>query len=122
MSVINSEQGSREEKTNTEYRKILEEWMRTERPYLNPDFKLVDLREVLPLNRTYLSKLINEEFGCTFTEYITRYRVEDAKRIMQCYPEMKIQEVAKRCGFSSSTVFGRVFARTTGKTPSEWKQ
>ncbi len=122
MSAIkNNLEPSKEVKTDAEYRAMLEAWMRKERPYLNPDFKLVDLREVLPLNRTYLSKLINKEFGCTFTEYITGYRIEEAKRIMRCYPDMKIQEVAQRSGFASSTVFGRVFARKTGQTPSKWR-
>lgn len=37
------------------YRRTLEEWMEKEKPYRNPDFKLVDLQNVLPMNRTYLS-------------------------------------------------------------------
>ena len=106
--------------SNAEYRRLLEEWMENEKPYLNPAFRLNDLRQVLPLNRTYLSQLINSEYSCTFYQFVTKYRIEEAKRLIQEQPEMKMQDIAEHCGFSSPTVFARIFARETGKTPSEW--
>ena len=108
------------EETNAANRAILEEWIATEKPYCSPDFRLEDLRVVLPLNRSYLSGLINAEYGCNFYQYVTRHRIEEAKRLLKEQPELKIQEVAEQCGFSSSTMFGRVFARETGFTPTEW--
>lgn len=102
------------------YRELLEQWMDTEKPYLNPGFRLVDLRQVLPMNRTYLSQFINEEYGCNFYQYVTNYRIEEAKRLLQEQPELKMQEVSDRSGFSSPTVFGRVFLKETGMTPREW--
>jgi len=106
--------------SNVEYRQILEEWMEKEKPYLNPAFRLNDLRKVLPLNRTYLSQLINSEYGCSFYQFVTNYRIRDAKRLLKEQPEMKMQDIAEHCGFSSPTVFARIFARETGKNPSEW--
>ena len=105
---------------SSSYAEALEQWMQTEKPYLNKDFRLTDLQRILPLNRTYLSQLINSAFGCTFYQYVTNYRIEEAKRLMREQPELKIQEIADRCGFSSPTVFGRIFARETGMTPTEW--
>lgn len=106
--------------SNAEYRAALEEWMQREKPYLNPEFRLMDLRQVLPLNRTYLSQLINAEYGCNFYQFVTRYRIEDAKQLMTDHPDMKMQDIAEQCGFSSPTVFARIFARETGTSPSEW--
>ena len=105
---------------NEVYCETLETWMKNEKPFLNPEFRLLDLRQVLPLNRTYLSRLINEEYGCTFHQFVTNYRIKEAKRLMHDNPDMKIQEVAEQSGFSSPTVFGRIFARETGMTPREW--
>lgn len=105
---------------NAEYREKLEQWMETEKPYLNPEFRLNDLRQVLPLNRTYLSQFIHAEYDCTFYQFVTNYRIEEAKRLMHDKPGLHIQEIAEQCGFSSPTVFGRVFARETGQTPTEW--
>ena len=114
-----------EEKTQEElpfaaYRETLEQWMAAEKPYLNKEFRLLDMRQVLPLNRTYLSQLINSEYGCNFYQFVTGYRIREAKRLMREKPDMKMQEVAEQCGFSSLTVFGRIFARETGMTPTEW--
>ncbi len=108
--------------SNAEYRATLEEWMTREKPYLNPEFRLLDLRQVLPLNRTYLSQLINAEYGCNFYQFVTRYRIEDAKQLMQDHPDMKMQDIAEQCGFSSPTVFARIFARETGTSPREWNK
>ena len=109
-----------DEQTQVAYRATLEQWMRTDKPYLNPDFRLMDLREVLPLNRTYLSALINSAYGCNFYQFVTNYRINEAKQLMREHPEMQLQEVAERSGFSSPTVFSRIFARETGMTPREW--
>ena len=103
------------------YRAKLEEWMEKEKPYTNAEFRLMDLRQVLPLNRTYLSLLINEEYGCTFYQFVTNYRIAEAKRLMRTNPYIKMHEVAERSGFSSAVVFSRIFSRETGMTPSEWK-
>lgn len=98
----------------------LEQWMETEKPYLNPNFKLIDLMQVLPMNRTYLSEFINNTYGCSFYQFATRYRIEEAKRIMSESPELKMADVAARSGFSSQSAFSKIFTKETGYTPSEW--
>lgn len=103
-----------------ELRKKLEDWMEKEKPYANPDFQLSDLGEVLAMNRTYLSQFIHSEYGCTFYQFVNRYRIEEAKRLQKEHPELKVQEISALCGFSSPAVFSRTFASITGMTPREW--
>jgi AraC-like DNA-binding protein len=100
----------------------LEAWLEQEKPYLNPDFQLSDLRQVLPLNRTYLSQFINAEYGCSFYQWVNGLRIREAKRLMTEQPELKVQDIAERCGFSSAGVFSRVFIREAGIAPSKWGQ
>ena len=106
---------------NTAYRAALEAWLEKEKPYLNSDFQLTDLRQVLPMNRTYLSQFINAEYGCSFFHWVNRLRIAEAKRLLTENPEIKMRDIAQQCGFSSPTVFSRVFTRETGIAPSEWK-
>lgn len=106
---------------NNAYRAILEAWLEKEKPYLNSDFQLTDLRQVLPMNRTYLSQFINAEYGCSFYHWVNRLRIAEAKRLLTENPEIKMRDIAQQCGFSSPTVFSRAFIRETGITPSEWK-
>jgi AraC-like DNA-binding protein len=98
----------------------LEQWMQTEKPYLNPNLKLIDLMQVLPMNRTYLSEFINTTYGCTFYQFVTRYRIEEAKRLMRECPELKLADVAARSGFASPSAFTKIFTKEMGQTPSEW--
>lgn len=105
---------------NSELRQKLDRWMEEEKPYVNPAFQLSDLGAVLPMNRTYLSHFIKAEYGCTFYQFVNRYRVEEAKRLKLEQPDLKMDEIAARCGFSSRTVFSNVFTREEGVSPREW--
>ena len=123
--IENAEEEEEEEEeakieSEGEYRAKLEQWMETEKPYLNPEFRLNDLRQVLPLNRTYLSQLINDEYGCNFYQFVTNYRIEEAKRLMREQPDLKMQDIAEQCGFSSARTFYRAFDREVEMTPKEW--
>ena len=108
--------------TNADDCKKLEAWMDAEKPYLNPDFKLIDIRAVLPMNRTYISQLINSNYGCSFYQFVNRYRIEEAKRLMREQPDMKMADVAARSGFSSPNVFSTVFSKETGTGPRDWSR
>ena len=98
----------------------LTRWMREAKPYLNPEFKLMDLREVLPKNRTYLSQFINDTYGCSFYQFVNRYRIEEAQRLMHEHPDMRLSDVATRSGFKSRESFARTFTQVTGLSPREW--
>lgn len=100
----------------------LTRWMSEAKPYLNPDFKLIDLRAVLPMNRTYLSRFINDTYGCSFYQFVNRFRIDEAKRLMQEQPGMKMADIATRCGFSSRTVFTNTFTHEVGISPTEWSK
>jgi len=99
---------------------LFEHWMAEEKPYLNPDFQLADIRVVMPKNRTTISQFINSTYGCSFFQLVNRYRIEEAQRLMAAHPDMKMTDVASACGFSSSAVFSRTFPRQTGVSPREW--
>jgi len=120
-STAGEEEKEEPDPVNAAYRATLEAWLEKEKPYLNPDFQLGDLHQVLPLNRTYLSRFINSTYGRSFYLWVSGLRIEEAKRLMTEHPELKIQDVAEHCGFSSRRVFTQVFTRETGVAPSDWK-
>lgn len=111
---------SLQEQQYAAYKEMFETWMESEKPYLNPDFQLMDLRQILPINRTYLSQFINSQYGCTFYHLVNRFRIGEARRLMTEKPELKFKDIALLCGFSSATTFTRAFLRETGVSPSEW--
>lgn len=104
-----------------EYKVMLERWMQTEKPYLNKDFKLLDVMQVLPLNRSYLSRMFNEAYNETFFSFIMRYRIEESARLLETRPDLPVVQIAQLCGFSSASVFGRAFLKNKGITPKEYR-
>ena len=115
-----AEEEGKEDPLKRKYRENLEAWMADEKPYLNPEFRLLDLMQILPMNRTYLSNFINGEYGCNFYQYVTNYRMEEAKRLMREHPDMKLLDVAEKSGFASAATFSRTFAKEEGCSPTEW--
>lgn len=98
-------------------------WMTTEKPYLNPDFKLMDVSTILPLNRTYLSKVFNEGFGNSFSNVVRNYRIREAEQMLVSRKNIPVGQVGELCGFSSPSVFYRAFAQShNGMTPNHYRK
>jgi len=104
-----------------EYRIHFEGWIEKEKPYLRSDFKLADVKARLPMNRTYLARFFSEMYGCTFSTLVRRYRVNEAKHILQKHPSMVSKELYFLCGFTSETIFHRAFTEITGCTPKQFR-
>ena len=105
-----------------EYKEKLEKWMQAEKPYIRKDFKLTDAMEILPLNRSYLSRLFNEGYGESFYQFVMRYRIAESKHLLLTRPDLNITCVADLSGFSSSSVFGRAFAQESNCSPTQWRE
>lgn len=103
------------------YQIILEQWMQEEKPYMNKDFRLEDIRQVLPLNRSYLSRLFNDIYGETFFAFVMRYRIEESVRLLTGRPDLNMTDIAQHCGFSSASVFGRAFLKNKAMTPRQYR-
>lgn len=103
------------------YVETFKSWMEKEKPYLYKDFKLTDVARVLPLNRSYLSRVLNEGFGMNFCQVVRGYRIEASKELLRNCPDMPIYEIAEKCGFSSDTIFIRAFQKEMNITPSRYR-
>lgn len=104
------------------YASVIRAWLENERPYLNRSFKLIDVATVVPLNRTYLSRIFNEGLGESFSDMISRLRMEEAKRLLAGSADVSIAEIAERCGFASHSSFHRAFVRYEGMKPGDYRQ
>jgi len=68
----------------------------------------------------YLSQLFQKEGAIKFNEYLNHIRLERAKYLLMKY-DMKVKEIAHRCGFTDSNYFCRVFRNQTARSPSEYR-
>ena len=74
----------------------------------------------LHLSRFYFCTLFKKRTGLTFTEYLTRVRIERVKELL-VNPNLRISEIAFQTGFQSLTHFNRVFLKLTGQSPTEYR-
>lgn len=94
------------------------------RAYLEPDITLYKLAESLSILPRDLSLLINRHFGINFYEFINKYRIEEAKKMLLA-PEHKnttITDIYLDVGFNSKSVFYTFFKKFEGVTPSKYRQ
>lgn len=106
-------------------RKISEKiinYVEAEKFYLNNSPSLQDLAKKINISPNYVSQVINEKMKLTFTELISKYRIEEAKKLLQDpYSNETIEGIAYSVGYSSKSTFHSAFKRFTGKTPAEYK-
>lgn len=72
------------------------------------------------LSPYYFCKLFHRVMGMTFTQYLTRLRLERAKDLL-LNPAMTVGEVATAVGFGSIPHFNRSFKKYTGMTPTAYR-
>lgn len=110
-----------EEEINPEHRDRVQLIMNTEKPFLNPRLTLERFAELVHLPPRQVSLIINRCFEQNFHEYINRYRVEEAKKML-ADPEYSIQKIAQLSGFNSKATFNRLFKNLVTVTPSEYRE
>jgi len=102
----------------------LKRHMENQKPYLEPELTLDQLAAQLSIKPTILSQVINDALHQNFFDFVNRYRIEEARRMLTNPADKKITvlEVLYRVGFNSKSSFNLLFKRYTGQTPKEFKK
>ncbi len=80
-----------------------------------------DIVEHLSLNRSYFTKIFRLHTGYSPQQYLTEYRIRKASELIRT-TELKFNEIAKCVGIREEYYFWRLFRRTVGTSPSEYKK
>lgn len=84
------------------------------------EIHLGDLALVSHISPSYLSTLFKKETGSSFTEYLVRYRINQAKEFLKD-KTMSCREAAEKVGYSDYVQFSKMFKKYAGQTPSSWQ-
>ncbi len=100
----------------------IDEAMTVDNLFLQSDLSLISLCERVGTNRTYASRAIKDAKGCNFSDYVNRFRLDYALKIMKNTPKDKIivQNIAVQCGCGSIQTFYRYFKLFYNETPTQW--
>lgn len=93
-----------------------------QQPFLKQGYTLRNLADDLNITYTYLSFIINREFGMSFNDLINKYRIEYLKVLLnkQGFGMFTLEGLAYQAGFNSRSTFYRAFHKITGSLPSEF--
>ena len=98
--------------------------MEAEKPYLDADISLPELANKLEIPSHHLSRVINEQLGTNFFDFINQYRIEEVKARINNpeFDKLSLLGIAFDSGFNTKSAFNRVFKKMTGLTPSEYRR
>ncbi|SDE37117.1 AraC-type DNA-binding protein [Paenibacillus sp. UNCCL117] len=91
------------------------------RDHLHEDISLEDVALIVGITKHHLCKTFPRYFGCTPMDYVRNRRIEQAARLLR-QSGLSVTEIARSCGFSSTSYFGKVFVRLVGLTPSQYRE
>lgn len=91
-----------------------------EKIFLRPDIHIDDVARMLLTNRTYVTRLMRQEYGLSFIEYVNISRIQYSQSLLYS-SDMTLDEVAERSGFQSTSNYCRAFKRYIGTSPLAWK-
>ncbi|GHT36544.1 hypothetical protein AGMMS49574_28440 [Bacteroidia bacterium] len=91
--------------------------------YTKPNLRITDVAVRLGCSRNYLSRFLNQKLQTNFSDFINKFRVEHAKRLLSLTSEMRITsaQIVDAAGFASESSFYRIFKSIEGKSPKAWK-
>lgn len=89
--------------------------------YAQP-LSLEDIARNFNFNPAYLTRVFKKYKGETPLKHIIMLRINEAKLLMNRYPDMDVKEIGEIIGYSDQHYFSRIFKNITGMTPSKFKE
>ncbi len=88
--------------------------------HLSEKLTLEQAAEQVYLSKSYFCRILKDDLGCTFTEYVNRLRIERSKAYLR-ETTMPIAEIACAVGFDDQSYFTRIFKRHVGTSPGKYR-
>ena len=86
----------------------------------NEELSLGKVARAANTSANYFSEKFKEATGTTFVQYVARTRFEKAAVLLR-EGDLRVSEIAFATGFQSLSQFNRVFKKSSGKSPTEYR-
>lgn len=89
--------------------------------YGKRDLDLTEVADAIGLNPSYLSRVMKQELGISFKDFLTMLRINHAIRLMR-NPQLSLNQIAEQVGYSNQHYFSAAFKNCQGISPSEFRK
>lgn len=90
--------------------------------HFSEDITLEKLSVHTGYEKKYLCSVFRQETQRTIMTELAYIRIGHARTMLKQYPDKKVYEIARMCGYSDAGYFGRVFRKITGTTPDQFRK
>lgn len=80
-----------------------------------------DMAKYINISNDYFSRQFKKHTGITFTEFFTRIKLREAKRLMTT-SDLSILTISLELGYLEANYFARVFKKYEGLTPRDFRE
>lgn len=91
-----------------------------EENFSEESFSLNSVAGAIGVSSNYFSSIFSQEMQITFIEYVTKKRMEKAKKLLS-QTQLHSSEIAGEVGYKDPHYFSFVFKKTVGCTPREYR-
>jgi len=88
--------------------------------YAKFNLSLADVASHVHLHPAYFSALFSKSENMSFIDYLTGYRLEKAKHLLQ-NTDFKLTKIALKVGYQNPTYFSTLFKKHLGMSPSSFR-
>jgi two-component system response regulator YesN len=89
--------------------------------HYSDELSLEFIASMAHMNSTYFCEIFKKHTGCTFLEYLTKIRIENARNLLTD-TSLKIYEIAQKTGYKNPNYFNNVFKKYTGMEPGKYRR
>ena len=82
---------------------------------------LNECADSLGYHTSYIWRILKEEKNLTFTEYVDKYKIKYAKKLLS-ETDMTVGAIAEKLNYTNSQNFIRFFNKMEGVTPGKYRQ
>ena len=89
------------------------------REHYHQNITMATVANYVSMNYTWFSEKFKEQMGVNFNEYLKRFRMEQAKHLLE-KGTFRVYEVAEKCGFKDVKHFMKSFRELNGMSAREY--
>lgn len=89
--------------------------------YGQRELDLTQVADAIGCNPSYLSRVMKQELGISFKDFLTMLRISEAIHLMR-NPELSLNQIAEKVGYSNQHYFSAAFKNCQGVSPSEFRR